>query len=53
MELHVKDLGDDDVLLLTNWAWERCVSTLGSLKDMEGAGGWWWWWWAGSDCWYC
>ena len=34
MELHVKeDLGDDDVLLLTNWAWERCVSALGSLKE--------------------
>ena len=40
LELHVKeDLGDDDVLLLTNWAWERCVSALGSLKDMKGAGG--------------
>ena len=40
MELHVKeDLGDDDVLLLTNWAWERCVSALGSLKDMKGGGG--------------
>ena len=38
MELHVKeDLGDDDVLLLTNWAWERCVSALGSLKDVKGA----------------
>ena len=37
MELHVKeDLGDDDVLLLTNWAWERCVSALGSLKDFKG-----------------
>lgn len=40
MELHVKeDLGDDDVLLLTNWAWERCVSALGSLKDVKGGGG--------------
>ena len=39
MELHVKeDLGDDDVLLLTNWAWERCVSALGSLKDVKGGG---------------
>jgi hypothetical protein len=29
MELHVpKDLGDDDVLELTRWAWERCVSAL-------------------------
>ena len=40
MELHVKeDLGDDDVLLLTNWAWERCVSALGSLKDLKGGDG--------------
>jgi len=40
MELHVKEnLGDDDVLLLTNWAWERCVSALGSLKDMKGGDG--------------
>jgi len=29
MELHVRpDLGDDDVLELTRWAWERCVSAL-------------------------
>ncbi|KZP06057.1 hypothetical protein FIBSPDRAFT_886239 [Athelia psychrophila] len=29
MELHVRrDLGDDDVLLLTRWAWERCVNAL-------------------------
>lgn len=29
MELHVpKDLGDDDVLELTRWAWERCVNAL-------------------------
>jgi hypothetical protein len=40
IELHVKeDLGDDDVLLLTNWAWERCVSALGNLKDMKEGGG--------------
>ena len=40
MELHVKeDLSDDDVLLLTKWAWERCVSALGSLKDSKGAAG--------------
>jgi hypothetical protein len=40
LELHVKeDLGDDDVLLLTKWAWERCVSALGSLKDSKGAAG--------------
>ena len=40
LELHVKeDLGDDDVLLLTNWAWERCVSALGSLKDLKGGAG--------------
>jgi len=29
MELHVRaDLADDDVLELTRWAWERCVSAL-------------------------
>ena len=29
MELHVRpDLGDDDVLELTRWAWEWCVSAL-------------------------
>jgi hypothetical protein len=29
MELHVRpDLGDDDVLELTRWTWERCVSAL-------------------------
>lgn len=29
MELHVpRDLGDDDVLELTRWAWERCISAL-------------------------
>jgi len=37
LELHVKeDLADDDVLILTKWAWERCVSALGSLKDLKG-----------------
>lgn len=37
MEIHVKeDLGDDAVLTLTKWAWERCVSALGSLKDIQG-----------------
>ena len=37
LELHVKeDLGDDDVLMLTKWAWERCVSALGNLKDLKG-----------------
>ncbi|KAF7964534.1 hypothetical protein HWV62_6041, partial [Athelia sp. TMB] len=29
MELHVRrGLGDDDVLALTRWAWERCVNAL-------------------------
>lgn len=29
LELHVKpELGDDDVLELTKWAWERCVGAL-------------------------
>jgi hypothetical protein len=31
LELHVKDdLGDDEVLALTNWAWERCTGALNS-----------------------
>lgn len=39
LELHVRDdLGDDDVLKLTKWAWERCVSALGSLKDFKELG---------------
>ncbi|RDB17297.1 Zinc transporter 6 [Hypsizygus marmoreus] len=30
MELHVRqDLGDDEVLKLTRWAWERCAGALG------------------------
>ncbi|KAG6899056.1 hypothetical protein C0993_001321, partial [Termitomyces sp. T159_Od127] len=30
MELHVRhDLGDDEVLALTRWAWERCANALG------------------------
>ncbi|KAJ7594231.1 hypothetical protein C8J56DRAFT_777486 [Mycena floridula] len=30
LELHVRaDLGDDDILALTAWAWERCVAALG------------------------
>ena len=37
LELHVKeDLGDDDVLMLTKWAWEHCISALGNLKDLKG-----------------
>ncbi|KAG5643422.1 hypothetical protein DXG03_000966 [Asterophora parasitica] len=33
MELHVRhDLGDDDVLALTRWAWEKCASALGGGK---------------------
>jgi len=39
LELHVReDLGDDDVLTLTKWAWERCVSALWSLKDFREMG---------------
>ncbi|PPQ79017.1 hypothetical protein CVT25_002326 [Psilocybe cyanescens] len=39
LELHVRqDLGDDDVLKLTKWAWERCVSAIGSLKDYKEMG---------------
>ena len=29
LELHVReDLGDEDVLKLTKWAWERCVNAI-------------------------
>ncbi|KAF8625843.1 hypothetical protein AX17_006739 [Amanita inopinata Kibby_2008] len=36
MELHVKhDLGDDDVLKLTRWAWERCMIALGGSDAVE------------------
>ena len=39
LELHVRDdLGDEDMLKLTKWAWERCVSALGSLKDFRELG---------------
>ena len=39
LELHVReDLGDDDVLTLTRWAWERCVSALWNLKDFREMG---------------
>lgn len=43
LELHVrKDMDDDDVLKLTKWAWERCISGLGfgrgAGKLPEGAG---------------
>ena len=38
LELHVReDLGDDDVLALTRWAWERCVGALGGVG--AGVGG--------------
>ena len=30
LELHVReDLDDDDVLKLSKWAWDRCVSSMG------------------------
>ena len=39
LELHVReDLGDDDVLTLTRWAWERCVTALWNLKDFREMG---------------
>lgn len=39
MELHVReDLGDDDVLALTKWAWERCVAALGGGAAGKGKG---------------
>lgn len=34
MELHVKhDLGDDDALNLTKWAWEKCAGALGDSRS--------------------
>jgi len=39
IELHVKpDLGDDDVLKLTRWTWERCMLALGGdvRRDEKG-----------------
>jgi hypothetical protein len=39
LEFHVReDLGDDDVLTLTRWAWERCVSALWNFKDYKEMG---------------
>ena len=43
LELHVRhDLGDEDVLKLTRWAWEKCASALGGGRGRvvgPGAGG--------------
>jgi len=46
LELHVRrDLGDDEILGLTRWTWERVVRALGSsvvtekLSDRSGFGG--------------
>ncbi|KAJ7286177.1 hypothetical protein C8J57DRAFT_1663986 [Mycena rebaudengoi] len=34
LELHVRaDMGDDDVLALTRWAWERCSAALGRARE--------------------
>lgn len=39
LELHVRaDVGDDDVLALTRWAWERCVHALRAGAGGYGAG---------------
>jgi hypothetical protein len=39
LELHVReDMGDDDVLALTRWAWERCVGALASGSGSGSAG---------------
>ncbi|KAG9227006.1 hypothetical protein CCMSSC00406_0008978 [Pleurotus cornucopiae] len=39
LELHVRDsLGDDDVLRLTRWAWEKCVSSLRARGQDSGVG---------------
>jgi hypothetical protein len=42
LELHVReDLGDNDVLTLTRWAWEQCVSALWNPERWarKGSGG--------------
>ncbi|KAG6916082.1 hypothetical protein DXG01_008556 [Tephrocybe rancida] len=37
MELHVRhNLGDDEVLALTRWAWEKCASALGRRDGTKG-----------------
>lgn len=39
LELHVHpDLGDDDVLKLTRWAWEKCAGALGGGRLDMGKG---------------
>jgi hypothetical protein len=39
LELHVRpDLGDDDVLKLTRWAWEKCAGALGGGRLAMGKG---------------
>jgi len=38
LEIHVKeDLGDDELIKLTEWVWKRCVGALGGVR--EGGGG--------------
>ena len=40
LELHVRqDLGDEDVLELTRWTWERCVAALHFGTGRSGEGG--------------
>ncbi|KAF5373423.1 hypothetical protein D9615_009454 [Tricholomella constricta] len=40
MELHVRhDLGDEDVLALTRWAWEKCAGALGVGREGGREGG--------------
>ncbi|KAF8634988.1 hypothetical protein AX15_000603 [Amanita polypyramis BW_CC] len=39
VELHVRhDLGDDEVLKLTRWTWERCMLALGGTVSWEDLG---------------
>ena len=39
VELHVRrDLGDDEVLKLTRWTWERCMLALGETISWEKKG---------------
>lgn len=41
LELHVRhDLGDEDVLRLTRWAWEKCAGALGGGRRRVGVRAW-------------
>jgi hypothetical protein len=41
LEVHVhSELGDEDVLNLIRWVWEKCVSALGGGRCADGGWGW-------------